>query len=247
MYKAGIISDTHGLLRPEVTGLLQGCDAILHGGDFDREEILDELERIAPVYAVRGNNDDWAALTSGGGSALQPKSGYLPETLSIELGGIRFLMTHDKKNLPENTEDYDVVICGHSHKYEEIYAGRRLMLNPGSCGPKRFILPVTMAILEINTDKSFQVARIDLDAREGIPAGRAAVKLHRRKRPDLERPVPDMKRLIGRVMRDVEKGTEIPKIANRNGISPELAEQICRLYLTHPGVDEEGIMKKMGI
>ncbi len=84
MHRIGIISDTHGLLRPEVTEVLCGCDAILHGGDINSAKILEELKAIAPVYAVRGNNDkEWAA--------------HLPETLSLELYGVRFFMVHNKK------------------------------------------------------------------------------------------------------------------------------------------------------
>ena len=83
----GIISDTHGLLRSEVLNALKGCDAILHGGDINRQEIIDQLEEIAPVYSVRGNNDkDWAE--------------HIPMFLDFELAGLRIYMTHKKKDLP---------------------------------------------------------------------------------------------------------------------------------------------------
>ena len=107
----GIISDTHGLLRPEVIEALKGCDAILHGGDINRREIIDQLEEIAPVYVVRGNNDhEWAE--------------HIPMYMGFELTGIRIYMTHKKKDLPEDLSNYDLVVFGHSHKYEEIGQGR---------------------------------------------------------------------------------------------------------------------------
>lgn len=139
--KAGIISDTHGLLRQEVSELLRGCDIILHGGDINRREILEELGKIAPVYAVRGNNDgEWAQ--------------DLPETRTFVFGGLRIFMIHNRKKIRGSVPDCDIVLFGHTHKYEEI--------------------------------------------------------------------------------RD-------------HGIDTALAGQICRLYLTHPGVDADGILNKMGL
>lgn len=238
MHKIGIISDTHGLLRPAVTEALLGCEAIFHGGDFDTEEVLEALERIAPVFAVRGNNDYWAE-TVPSPAALRSKTQFLLETLSVELNGVRFFMVHDKKMLPGDISAFDVVIYGHSHKYDEKYTGRQLLLNPGSCGPRRFTLPVTMALLEIAQDGSFCVERIDLDKQDADPSGQ---KPKSRKGQQT-----DIRRAIELVIRDTEKGINVSKIASRRHISPALAEQICRLYLTHPGVDADGIMRKMGM
>lgn len=246
--KIGIISDTHGLLRPKVVETLKGCEVIFHAGDVGKPEILNVLEQIAPVYAVRGNNDGWAF-----GAQERPVSQYqvqklrhLPETLSVEFYGIRFFMIHDKENLPKEITDYDVILYGHSHKYEEQCHGSRLMLNPGSCGPKRFTLPVTMALMEISEDRNFHIKRIDLD---GISAGTAKASSNRNSRSLLHRAknTPDRKRTVRQVMKDTDKGMSVEKIADKRGISRELAEQICRLYLTHPGVDAEGILRKMGI
>ena len=106
MMKIGILSDTHGLLRPEVLQALDGCAAILHGGDINRQEIIDRLEQIAPVYAVRGNNDkEWAE--------------HLPLFLDFWLLGLHIYMTHKKKDLPKDLSSYDMVVYGHSHRYEE--------------------------------------------------------------------------------------------------------------------------------
>ena len=141
MHKIGIISDTHGMLRPEIKELLKDCNAILHGGDITKEEILDELGRISSIYAVKGNNDrEWAA--------------HLREVLVFELYGLRFLMVHDKKKIPPaKLKDVDIVVYGHSHKFEAEFKGEKLWLNPGSCGPKRFINPVSMAILEVENEQ----------------------------------------------------------------------------------------------
>ena len=144
----GIISDTHGLLRAEVIEALKGCDAILHGGDINRQEILDTLEDIAPVYVVRGNNDkEWAE--------------HIPAFLDIEIGRIRIYMTHKKKDLPEDLSQYDLVVCGHTHKYAESRQGKTILLNPGSCGPRRPDQAITMARLEIN-DGDIVVTAIEI-------------------------------------------------------------------------------------
>ncbi len=125
--KIGIISDTHNLLRPEVIDTLQDCDFILHGGDISSREILDRLEAIAPVRAVRGNNDlGWAE--------------NLPLSLDIELGGLRICMAHKKKDLPEDLRPYDLAVYGHSHQYASAWqdcSGRRrtLLLIPEAAGP----------------------------------------------------------------------------------------------------------------
>lgn len=233
MHRIGIISDTHGLLRPEVEQKLCGCEAILHGGDINNPAILEALTRIAPTYAVRGNNDkEWAS--------------HLPETLSVELCGVCFFMVHNKKYIPKDTERIDVIVYGHSHKYEEKYSGNRLLLNPGSCGPRRFTQPVTFAILEITGDHSFHVEKVEILYRgknEGVKSRGKGVPGE----ADHEWTGRDMKKAVRAVMRDTDKKLSIPEIAARNGISEELAEQICRLYLTHPGVSAEGILGKMGL
>lgn len=218
MHRIGIVSDTHGLLRPEVAESLQGCERILHGGDINKPEILEALQRLAPTFAVRGNNDkEWA--------------GTLPETLSLALYGVRFFMVHNKKHLPKNMEGMDVIIYGHSHKYEEKRIGGQLFLNPGSCGPRRFAQPITFAVLEIGEDGSLQVEKIEI-AHQTKGAGSVAG---------------DKKKAVQAVMRDTDKGISVAEIAARQGIEEELAEQICRLYLTHPGVSADGILGKMGL
>ena len=230
MHKIGVISDTHGLLRPEVAETLKNCEVILHGGDINSAEILDELNGIALTYAVRGNNDKgWAK--------------DLPETVSLELYGVHFFMVHNKKHVPKTMDHVDIVIYGHSHKYEEKYKDGTLMLNPGSCGPRRFTQPITYAVLEVEDDRSFRIDKIEVPhAANGVSAASAE------QMPEKESiKGRDMKRIVRSVMHDTDRQIPVEEIAVKNHISRELAEQICRLYLTHPGVSADGILGKMGL
>ena len=234
MHRIGIISDTHGLLRPQIIEILGGCEAILHGGDIDKQEILDELKRIAPTYAVRGNTDgEWA--------------GDIPESLSLVLFGIKFYMIHNKKKMTEDIPEADIIIYGHSHKYEEKNEGCRLFLNPGSCGPKRFILPVTMAVLEITDSGSYNVKRIEIPTKSLNDKNSSSISADNMQESGENGLPKNIKQIIESVMKDTNRGIPVKEIAEMNGISDKLAEQICRLYLTHPGVDADGIMTKMGI
>ena len=138
--KVGIISDTHGLLRPEVLEILKSCDCILHGGDINKPEILDTLRPLASIYAVRGNNDkDWAE--------------GLAKTLTFSIEGVKFFMVHNKRDVAWDLKDAQVVVFGHSHKYFESEIDGRLWLNPGSCGRSRFGGEVTMAVMTIENGK----------------------------------------------------------------------------------------------
>lgn len=135
--KIGVLSDTHGLLRPAVLEVLRSCDCILHGGDVNKPEILDTLRSIAPLYVVRGNNDrEWAE--------------GLPQSLTVTLGGIPFFMVHNKKDFPADLGDARVVVFGHSHRYLEQRRDGRLWLNPGSCGRRRFDQEITMAVVTVD-------------------------------------------------------------------------------------------------
>ncbi len=139
----GVISDTHGLLRPEAVSALSGVELILHAGDIHNPFVLSELETIAPVIAVRGNHDrgNWARS--------------LHEIETITIGKISIAMIHDLKALDNYkfTDDFHVVICGHSHKPVIETRGAVIYLNPGSAGPRRFKLPVTVARLRVAGEK----------------------------------------------------------------------------------------------
>ncbi len=146
--RIGVLSDTHGLLRPEVLSALSGCDAIIHGGDINQPEILEQLEKIAPVYVVRGNNDkEWAE--------------HLPITLTFQIEQCRFFLVHNKKQVPGDLTGIDAVIFGHSHKYFAQELEGRLWLNPGSCGKRRFDQEITLAILTVD-GSSLSAEKIDI-------------------------------------------------------------------------------------
>ena len=149
--RIGVISDTHGRVREEVLERLQGVDCILHAGDFDRQDVLDVLEDIAPVYGVRGNND-W------GGWARD-----LPRMMHFYLGGVNFCMAHQRENIPWKLDGVDVVIYGHTHHYEQERIKGRLWLNPGSCSyPRPFRVAPTMALLDIGEDGKLTVSPVEL-------------------------------------------------------------------------------------
>ena len=157
---------------------------------------------------------------------------YPPVTLDAETAGIRFFVTHKKKDLPAHLACYDVVITGHTHKYAEKREGDTLLLNPGSCGPRGLKQPVTMAILTVENGE-ISVERIDLSG-----DGNAVMT---------DEPQFIGRPLIERVMKQTDKGTGFREIAAKEKIPEETAERIVRLYLTHPGVDADGIMGKMGL
>src|SRR5581483_12131462 len=139
--RVAVISDTHGLLRPEAIHTLQGAEHILHAGDVGDPQILAALAKIAPVTAIRGNIDE-------GGTC-----GHLPVTELIELGGRSIYMLHDVKKLDLNPEAAGIaaVVFGHSHKPLAEWRRGVLFLNPGSAGPRRFQLPVSVAWLQIES------------------------------------------------------------------------------------------------
>ena len=215
--KLGIISDTHDLLRPEVLSALAGVDVILHAGDISSQKTLDQLRNVAPVYVVRGNADkEWAD--------------DLPQFLDFMLEDLHVFMTHKKKDLPKDLSSYDLVVIGHSHQYSETQQGKTLIINPGSCGPRRFYQKITMAAAEIKNGK-IMVTKIDI---AHTPAFHKADPA-------------DIRSQIEIVIREIEKGRGKNDIAEKYGIDPVTAEQIARLYLTHPGVTVDGIMTKMGL
>jgi putative phosphoesterase len=135
----GLISDTHGLLRPEAKQALSGVERIIHAGDIGGRAILDELNGIAPVVAVRGNNDKdaWAR--------------EIAETEVVEIEGISIFTLHDLKELDLDPQaaGFTVVVAGHSHKPSIMEKDGVLFVNPGSAGPRRFSLPVSLGFLEI--------------------------------------------------------------------------------------------------
>lgn len=137
--RIGVISDTHGLLRPQALAALQGCELILHAGDIGGPEVLEALATIAPLAAIRGNNDTGAWAQA------------VPETRTVEAGGKRFYLLHDLKalDLDPLVAGIDVIVSGHSHQPKCERRDGVLYLNPGSAGPRRWRLPVTLACLRV--------------------------------------------------------------------------------------------------
>ena len=137
--KVGLISDTHGLLRPQALEALQGCDYLIHGGDIGKPEILDALKTIAPLTVVRGNNDTddaWAC--------------DVPHEAVLRIGDVAIYTTHILADVPKSLpEGVRVVVTGHSHRPVQQTREGVLFINPGSAGPRRFKLPITVGMLHI--------------------------------------------------------------------------------------------------
>ena len=142
-YLVGIISDTHGLLRPEAERYLKGSDLIIHAGDIGSVEIIHMLKKLAPLKAIKGNidKDKWTE--------------EFPETLDFKFGNKRLFVIHNIKDLEFNHEKkkYDLIISGHSHKPSIKEENGVILLNPGSAGKRRFNLPISIAKLIIKENK----------------------------------------------------------------------------------------------
>lgn len=222
-HRIAVLSDTHGILRPEVIDIVKTCEIIMHGGDVGKPEIIEQLNAVCKTYVVRGNVDkDWAE--------------NLEKELTIELFGFRMYMVHNKKQIRKDLTDVDFIIYGHSHRYEVKKEKNFTYLNPGSCGPKRFYQPVTMMVLTLYpVTHRFETERMDcfpvVSQKDGMEKF-------------LEK---DRNQLIREIMKAVDAGKSVEDIAKKNGIDQELAEQICRIYVTHQGIDVDGIMTRMEI
>lgn len=139
-YSVGVISDTHGLMRAEALAALQGVDLIVHAGDIGKPQVVQMLRKIAPVVAVRGNMDraDWART--------------FPEWSVAKIGEVTLYVLHDLQglDLDPSTAGFSAVIFGHSHEPHASWQNGVLYLNPGSAGPRRFRLPLSVAILSLD-------------------------------------------------------------------------------------------------
>lgn len=150
--RVGLISDTHGLLRPEAVAFLRGSDFIVHGGDIGREGVLEELATLAPVTAVRGNND------------TGPWAGAVRETEVLQVGEVFIYVVHDLGELAVDpvTAGFQVVVSGHSHRPSVTERNGVLYVNPGSSGPRRFKLPITVGELMV-AEKSVTARVVELE------------------------------------------------------------------------------------
>ncbi|WP_286152640.1 metallophosphoesterase family protein [Sporofaciens musculi] len=222
--KVLVISDTHGLLRSEVKEMLGNCDAVIHSGDFHTQEVYNEIRNAVqpdtPVFMVRGNNDGrWAA--------------HLPAHLEFTLDSVKFYVVHDKKELPENLHDVQIVIFGHSHRYTEERKDGRFYLNSGSCGRRRFRLDLTMAVLHLENG-NISVDRLEL-SHEDVKAAKMS--------PSQD----NLSGVIQDIMKRMDKGQHIRKISSELKLDYDFVEEICRIRVTHPGVTSDGLMDKIEV
>jgi uncharacterized protein len=141
--RVGLISDTHGLLRPEALTALKGSELIIHAGDIGKPEVLASLKSVAPVLAIRGNND------------REPWAKKIPDILHLRVNGVCLFIIHNVNDLEVDpgAEGFNAVISGHSHKPGITNSDGVLFLNPGSAGPRRFRLPIALARLRIRGGK----------------------------------------------------------------------------------------------
>lgn len=159
MFRIGLISDTHGLMRPEAIAFLQGSDFIVHGGDIGNAGILEALAAIAPLTVVRGNND------------REPWADAIAETELVKFGGVHLYAIHDlaQLDIDPSAAGVRVVVSGHSHKPKVEERDGVLYVNPGSAGPRRFKLPISIA--ELVVDGASVTARVvSIDPQGGLPS-----------------------------------------------------------------------------
>ena len=215
--RIGILSDTHGLLRDEVVKALDGVDLIIHAGDIDRKEVIDSLVSIAPVTVVRGNADkDWAE--------------HIPMTASIDLAGKRFYVIHNKAKIDTDLSGYDVVVYGHSHKYSYTEKDGQIWFNPGCCGKRKPGQEISLAIAEI-TGEDIIFEKVVIDNSGPVIDSSSLPK--------------NIDSIIRKAMKLMDKGRGAEDITRSCNISPALADDICRMYLTHPGIDVAGILQRI--
>lgn len=267
--RAAVISDTHGLLRPEVERILQSCDVVIHAGDFDNQIVFHKLKIKRPLYAVRGNNDDvWAE--------------QLPLVRRFKLGNFRFLLVHDQADIPQDLENVQVVIFGHSHMHVQKQEQGRLWLNPGSCGYRRFTLPLSMAVLTLEEDNC-QIETIFL-VEEGeeirlqkedscfIKPGKAGkmaqepgeesgqgtgmlgeekqkpgIRMRIRERMADGQRQKDQLFAIAKIMRLMKRGEPVEWVAKNMKLEPVFVETIYRICVTHPQADARQILDKLEV
>lgn len=216
--KIAIISDTHSLLRPEILKILYTSDQILHAGDIASKEIFEQIRSIAPAHFVRGNADKaWAE--------------DIPTEAEFQIEGLNFYMIHNIKHARKNLSEINFVIYGHSHKYEIRQNGNTTFLNPGSCGPRRFMQPVTMMLMTLECDGNYQIKKTEL----------SPIIKHDTKYP----PQKEMDILIKHIIKDMNANRTVEQISERNHIEKELVEEILQIYTTHPGIDISGILNRI--
>lgn len=248
--RAAIMADTHGVLRPEVEKILETCDVVIHAGDFDNQLLYHKLSSDWPFYGVRGNNDrGW--------------SGGLPLVKRFEIGGVKFVMAHEREHIPSALQDAKVVIFGHSHMYQQQEINGRLWLNPGSCGYKRFTLPLSLAVMTI-VDGTYELETIWLEKGYGTP-GAAIAQREKAKKSRYEKQQkkylekqeqakktekssekqPDREELfrIAKILRLQKAGNDSQWIAGSLDLDMEQVQDICQIAQQLPQADARSVWK----
>jgi putative phosphoesterase len=221
-HRIAVISDTHSLLRPEIKERLKDCELILHAGDISSQETADEIMECGKAYFVRGNADKghWAEK--------------IPAVRELKIYGLTIYMIHNCKLIEEDLSGIDIVICGHSHKYSQTEKNGVCFFNPGSCGPRRFHLEVTMAILTVDEkNRSFAFEKVDVSP---------ILKAESTKLPEQ-----DMAKLVRNIMRQMDAGKTVEEISKKNRVDTQIVNQILQIYTTHQGIDVQGILNRMDI
>lgn len=220
MTKVGILSDTHGWLRDEVKQQLSDCDYIIHAGDIDNLEIIEELRQIAPCYIVRGNADKTLPVE-------------LKEWEAFVIDGVHFELIHNKKMLPVCNAKTQVVVYGHTHKYVAKRDEKGVLwLNPGCCGKRRVHQEVTM--MKVSLDQG------NLDVKKVILEQENATQ-----DALLEQEQKDLLVIIEEIVKRMDRNEPMEKIAHRIKRPTEFVEMIYRIKVTHPGVTSMGIYNKL--
>lgn len=215
--KTAVISDTHDLLRKEVISIIKSCDAVIHAGDFCSVKTYEDIKSILPYnmpfYAVRGNNDFYL--------------NKLPYSAEFALDGYRVYVTHKKEDIPKG-KNADIYIFGHSHMYTCENTDGQIFLNPGSCGKKRFFLPITMAVLYTDNN-GFRAERRNISS-ETLSDIKAPAELHS---------------AVDSIMKGMKRGDTIDKISKKVGLDHAFVEETARIIVTHPEANVSDIVNKI--
>lgn len=237
--RVAVMADTHGMLRTEVEQTLQTCDMIIHAGDFDNQLLYHKLSVDWPLYAVHGNNDRgaWA--------------GGLPQIKRFEIGGVKFVMAHERQDIPSALRDAQVVVYGHSHMYQQQEINGRLWLNPGSCGYKRFTLPLSLAVMTIENG-SYSLETIWLEKGYGTPSEAISQrpetkksKYEKRQRKYLDKQERDTLFLITRILRQRTVGNPTEWTAENLNADPAFVRSVYAAARRLPQADARAILREI--
>lgn len=243
--RIAVISDTHDMLREEVLGQIRVADVVIHAGDISVPKLVgqikENLRNSADFYSVRGNADgDWAE--------------NIPDTLELVLEQFRIFVVHNRKKavIPDGCE---IVISGHTHKFQKETKDGRLWLNPGTCGCRRFRQELTMAVLYIE-GKACRVEKIIIDpleltGKKGNYADTENATTGTGSLEDKANPLAPssgaLRQVIDGILVGMKRGKTIARIAAEMNLEDSFVEEICRIYVTHPGVSVNGILDKLEV